>query len=209
MANEPTPTPALPTPQSVLEQRHLFQHQRAERMLTELIRGAFLLNGGALIAVMPVVTAMVGQAAPARLDLRLVVMWFILGLLLAGSSALFAYLHADEEVDISEYRLRKAALPKGKRGPLGLPLKYGVTFALFLSMVSACAGFITGADELEKLSKPAPCPASEPWCNVPEIALVNEYLNALVQASGSNEGDKADPASEPPAPPSVTPAPAN
>lgn len=209
MADEPTPTPALPTPQSVLEQRHLFQHQRAERMLTEMIRGAFLLNGGALIAVMPVVTAMVGQAAPARLDLRQVVLWFILGLLLAGCSALFAYIHADEEVDISEYRLRKAALPLGNKGPLGLPLKYGVTSALFLSMVSASAGFVVGAAELEKLSKPAPCPASEPWCNVPEIELVNDYLSALVKASSADQTDPSDPASEPPAPPSVTPAPAN
>lgn len=190
MADKPAPTPALPTPQSVLEQRHLFQHQRAERMLTELIRGAFILNGGALIAVMPVVTAMVGQAAPARLDLTTVVMWFILGLVLAAGSALFAFIHADEDVDVSEYRLRNAPLPKAQRGPMGLPLKMAIPTALFLSLVSASTGFMTGALELEKLSKPAPCPASEPWCNVPDIVIANEVLHQMIQAKLADAADE-------------------
>lgn len=189
MTDKQPPAP-LPTPQAILEQRHLLNYQRSERMLIELIRGAFVLNGGALIAVMPVVTAMIGDNAPARLDLRVMVTFFVGGLLAAGFSAFFAYLQADEDVDVSEYRLRKAVLPKKSMAPVRIPLKFATVIVAFLSLTFASAGFFAGAHELAKLTKPAPCPASEPLCNVPELELLRDVLKAV--AAPAPEKARAD-----------------
>lgn len=176
----------LPTPPQILEQRHLLYQQKAERLLIELIRGAFLINGGALVALTPVVTAMIGSASPARLDLQPAVFAFIGGLVLAATSTMLAYIQADEETDVSEYRMRRALLPRGRKGPMGWPLKAAVLAMLMASLGTASYGFIAAAEELEKLANPAPCPASEPFCNLP-AADSRRLLEALLQVARTNQ----------------------